>query len=42
MSADDFTILLPGLGDGKGLGITAEQLLERSAGPSSSTGTSCS
>jgi diguanylate cyclase (GGDEF)-like protein len=27
MSADDFTILLPGLGDGEGLGIMAEQLL---------------
>jgi diguanylate cyclase (GGDEF)-like protein len=27
MSADDFTILLPGLGDGEGLGIMAEKLL---------------
>ena len=28
MSADDFTILLPGLGDREGLGIVAEQLLD--------------
>ncbi len=27
MSADDFTILLPGIGDGEALGIMAEQLL---------------
>ena len=27
MSADDFTILLPGIGDGEALGITAEHLL---------------